>query len=101
MRSRDKLPEITRLVFGSIYGAKTQKGLVEMIVNDYKVQMDLDKAREVLGLLSGAIEAAISDELMIRFLTGPKVGLPIEAAAAALLDFRELRQGSREVIFPS
>ena len=50
-------------------------------------------------MLQGAIEAAVSDELMFKFLT-QKVGMEHERAAAALLDFRELRQGSRETVSP-
>ena len=42
-----------------------------------------------------AIEAAVSDTLIYQFLVG-KVGLDENKAAAALLDFRELRQGSKE-----
>lgn len=78
----------------SIYGAKTQRGLVEMQLGDRKVQMPIGKAREIRDMLTDAIEAAISDELLVRFLT-EKVGLDPMKAAAALMDFRELRQGTR------
>jgi len=83
---------------GSILSARTLQGAVELVVNNEKVQMDLPKAREVVGMLQGAIEAAVSDGLLFAFLT-TKVGLPEEAAARALLDFRELRQGSRSTVF--
>lgn len=88
----------------SIYGAKTKQGLVEMVITPQdgerlKIQMDLPKAREVLGMLSGAIEAAVTDGLLMRFLT-INVGLSEDAAARALLDFREMRQGSRGVVYP-
>jgi hypothetical protein len=85
---------------GSILSARTKEGMVEFVLNGQKTQMDLPKAREILGMLSGAIEAAVSDQLLFQFLTGKKIGLPAEAAAAALLDFRELRQGSRETVYP-
>lgn len=62
--------------------------------------MDLDKAREVRGMLDGAIEAAVTDGLLMRFLT-EKVGLDETRAGAALLDFREMRQGSRKVVYPT
>jgi hypothetical protein len=62
--------------------------------------MDLPKAREVLSMLSGAIEAAVSDELMFAFLT-TKIRLPEAAAAMALLDLRELRQGSKGTVYPT
>lgn len=89
-----------RLEVASIFGWHTKQGLVELMVNGEKIQMDLSKAREVLGMLSQAIEAAVSDELLFRFLT-TKIGLPDEQAGAALLDFRELRQGSRSTVYPS
>ena len=50
-------------------------------------------------MLDAAIEAAVSDQLMFTFLT-TKIGLSEHQAGAALLDFRELRQGARTVVFP-
>jgi hypothetical protein len=95
----------TRIELGSIYGAHTRQGLVEMTVSrddqTIKVQMDLDKAREVSGMLLGAIEAAVSDGLLMHFLTSHKIGLSELQAGRALLDFRELRQGTRETVWPS
>lgn len=90
----------TTIVVASILSARTKGGLVEFTFNGAKTQMDLDKAREVVGMLQGAIEAAVSDELMFKFLT-TKIGLPEGAAAAALLDLRELRQGTRSMSWPS
>ena len=75
-------------------------GEVIFTLNGELTQMDLDKAREIVGLLNGAIEAAISDELMYRFLT-EKIGLEPDRAGAALIDFREMRQGSRDVVNPN
>lgn len=89
-----------RIEIGSILSSRTKRGAVDMTVNRERVQMDLDKAREVLAMLSGAIEAAISDELMFRFLT-TNAGLPEADAGRALLDFRQLRQGTRETSWPS
>lgn len=83
----------------SILSARTKEGVVELTVDGHMVQMDLPKAREVRGMLDGAIEAAVSDELIYKFLTSEKIGLLEDAAAAALLDLRELRQGSRSVVF--
>jgi len=93
-------PEGTRIEFGTILSERDGEGKVEMLVNRETVQMDLAKAREVRGMLDGAIEAAVSDWLLYRFLT-EKVGLASEAAGRALLDFRELRQGSRKTVNPS
>ena len=90
----------TTIEIGTILCARTHEGMVEPTMNGERTQMDLPKAREVLGMLSGAIEAAVSDQLIFAFLT-TKVGLPHEAAARALLEFRELRQGSRKTVFPT
>ena len=91
--------ELQKLEIASIYGATTKKGLVEIQLNEQRMQVDLPKAREILGMLSGAIEAAVTDELLMKFLT-TRIGLPEEAAGRALLDFRELRQGSRKAVYP-
>jgi hypothetical protein len=94
------MADLVHFEVASIYGAHTQQGLVELTLNDHdKIQMDLPKAREIVGMLQGAIEAAISDELLWKFLTN-KVGIKPEAAAVALLDFREFRQGSRKTVYP-
>ena len=90
----------TDIQIGSILSHRTKEGMVELVVNGEKAQMDLPKAREVLGMLSGAIEAALSDGLIYAFLT-KRIGLSDEKASAALLDFREMRQGSRETVYPN
>ena len=51
-------------------------------------------------MLQQAIEAALTDQMLFQFLT-QCIGLTNEKAWTALLDFRELRQGSRERVFPS
>lgn len=89
-----------RIEVGSLLSAATKEGRVELVLNGEISQMDLPKAREVVGMLQSAIEAAVSDQLLYTFLTA-RVGLAPEAASAALLDFRELRQGSRQVVHPS
>ena len=90
----------TRIEVGSIISARTKQGLVELVMNGERAQMALEKAREVRGMLDGAIEAAVSDALMFEFLT-KRIGLKESEAGAALLDFRELRQGSRSTVFPN
>lgn len=97
--------EPTKIEWASILGAKTKRGAVEMTIRredepDIKIQMDLDSARSVSSNLAGAIEAAISDEIFFKLLTG-KVGLPEEVAGRMLLDLRELRQGTRGTVYPS
>ena len=84
----------------TILSHRTKQGMVEMVLNREKTQMDIAKAKEIQGMLSMAIEAAISDTLIYQFLT-QKVGLSEEKAGMALADFRELRQGSKESVYPS
>jgi hypothetical protein len=85
---------------GSLLSSATKEGRVELVLNGEITQMDLGKAREVVGMLNGAIEAAVTDQMLFQFLTR-RVGLDAQAAAQALLDFREIRQGSRTVSHPS
>lgn len=82
---------------GSILSRSTKEGRIELRVNAETVQMSLDKAREIHAMLGAAIEAAISDQLLFAFLTA-KIGLDEREASTAMLDFRELRQGSRDVV---
>lgn len=93
-------PGTTHIETLSILSNRTKEGKVQLRVNDEMIQMDLDKAREVVAMLQGAIEAAVSDQLLFQFLRD-KVGLDEARAGNALLDFRELRQGSRAVSWPS
>jgi len=93
-------PTGTDITVSTLLSSQTKEGRIDFTMNGELTQMDLDKAREVVGMLQGAIEAAISDELLYRFLT-EKVGLEADRAAAALLDFREMRQGSRDRVHPS
>lgn len=90
----------TDITVGTLLSSRTKQGRIELSLNGELTQMDLDKAREIVGMLQQAIEAAISDELVFRFLT-EKIGLESDRASAALLDFRELRQGARTVVHPS
>lgn len=88
------------ITVSTLLSSRTKQGRIDFTLNGELAQMDLDKAREVVGMLQGAIEAAISDELMYRFLT-EKVGMEPERASMALVDFRELRQGSRDIVRPN
>lgn len=94
----------------TILSHRTKQGMVEFLLielnedkfpaQQIKAQWDLDKAREIHRMLGGAIEAAVSDTLIYAFLT-QKVGLSDEKASMALLDFRELRQGSKGTVYPT
>jgi NAD-dependent DNA ligase len=89
----------TDITVSTLLSSQTKEGRIDFTLNGELTQMDLDKAREVVSMLQGAIEAAISDELVFRFLT-EKVGMKPELASAALVDFREMRQGSRGLVNP-
>ena len=91
---------VTDITVGTLLSSATKEGRVELALNGELTQMDLPKCREVIGMLQGAVEAAMSDEMLYRFLVD-RIGLEPAKAAAALLDFRELRQGSRDRVYPS
>lgn len=99
LRSKEG-PADTDITVSTLLSSRTKQGRIDFTMNGELTQMDLDKAREVVGMLQGAIEAAISDECVYRFLT-EKVGLEPDRASAALIDFREMRQGSRELVHPN
>ena len=88
------------ITVSTLLSSRTKEGRIDFTLNGELTQMDLDKAREVVSMLQSAIEAAISDEVVYRFLT-EKVGMEPERASAALIDFRELRQGSRDLVRPN
>lgn len=79
----------------TLLSSRTKEGRVELQVNAEVTQMDLAKAHTVSLMLMQAIEAAGTDQMLYEFLT-KRIGLSDEKASMALLDFRELRQGSRE-----
>lgn len=92
-------PENSDIVVSSLLSSRTKDGRVELSLNGELTQMDLDKAREVVSMLQRAIEAAVSDQMIYQFLT-EKIGLEADQASRALIDFRELRQGSRSIVYP-
>lgn len=83
----------------TILSNRTKEGMINFKMGDAASQWDISKAKEIHRMLGEAIEAAVSDTLIYKFLT-EKVGLSEEKAAMALLDFRELRQGTRGILFP-
>jgi hypothetical protein len=84
----------------TILSSRTKEGALNLFVNGQALQLDLPKAREIRGMFDAAIEAAVSDQLIYQFLT-TKVGLDDARASRALLDFRELRQGTRGTSWPT
>lgn len=91
--------DTTTIEVASLLSARTKAGMVELVVNSERTQMDIRKAREVVGMLQAAVEAAISDEAVYT-LARTKLGVSEEVASNMLLDLRELRQGSRSTVFP-
>ena len=99
LRSKDG-PTGTDITVSTLLSNRTKEGRIDFELNGELTQMDLPKAREVVGMMQAAIEAAVSDELMYKFLTD-RIGLDANKASSALLDFRELRQGTRGTSHPS
>lgn len=88
------------LEIGTILSNRTKEGMVEFkLGGKVESQWDISKAKEIHRMLGEAIEAAVSDTLIYKFLV-TKVGFDEEKAARVLLDFRELRQGTRGITFP-
>jgi len=85
---------------GTIISSTSGRARVEVQIGTEVAQWDIGNAKTVHTMLGEAIEAAISDELIMKFLT-ERVHLPKEKAASLLVEFRELRQGSREAVNPS
>lgn len=85
---------------GTIISSRTGEPMIDLALHGHALQLELPKAREIRSMLDGAIEAAVSDALLYRFLHD-KIGLSEDAAGRALLDFRELRQGSRRTVYPT
>jgi len=89
----------TYVEIGTILSNRTKEGMIEFNLNGEKTQWDVAKAKEICQMLHGAIEAAISDTIIYKFMT-EKVGLSEEKAVMTLVDFREMRQGSKGTVYP-
>lgn len=88
------------LEIASIVSGETLQGMVELSIDGKVIQRwDVAKAREICGMLHGAIEAAVSDEIIVKFMM-TRMKLDKEHAVLVLRDFRELRQGSKETVYP-
>lgn len=92
--------ETDNLTVSSGFGQASQRGFVELTIDDTLTQMDTAKAREVGLMLLEAAEAAQSDEMFLKLLD--RIGITdAQARGAILLDLREMRQGTRGVSYPS
>ena len=92
--------DITDITVSTLLSSRTKEGRVELSLNGELTQMDLVKAHTVVLMLMQAIEAAGTDQMLYQYLT-ERIGLEPEKASMVLLDFRELRHGSRERVYPS
>lgn len=82
------------------YGHHSKKGFVLLEADGLRHQLTSAKAKEIADMLATAAEAAISDEIVMQLLR--KVGITDpQRLGAILLDLRELRQGSRDAVFPN
>jgi hypothetical protein len=86
---------------GSLFGAKTGKGLVELSEVDeagavvWRRQCTPDEARDHALRILEAASAAELDALIVRWLTAPPFSLDVEGAAHVLVEFRRLRDAER------
>lgn len=89
--------EATGLIVQSGLSTTTGRGFVELTVNDQRIQMEAQKAREIGIMFFEAAEAAISDEVWSTLLKD-KIGVDDpEQRAVMLANLREIRQGTRGV----
>src|SRR5262245_12168747 len=63
-KGRSQAPDdgTDRVIVGSGFGTASQRGFVELTLNDQLTQMEIAKAREIGLMLLEAAEAATSDE---------------------------------------
>lgn len=89
-----------RMTVSSSFGSTSHRGGVEFTLNDMRTQMDAKKAREVGLWLLEAAEAAMSDEMFVKLLERVGAGDP-DTRGRLLMELREIRQGTRDVSWPS
>lgn len=100
LKTKQRTADSGSFEVATIISSRTGEPMLNVYIDGHSMQLDLAKARTVRGILDGAIEAAVSDGLLYKFLR-EKIGLADDAAGRALLDFREMRQGSRGTVNPS
>lgn len=84
------MPEADGWYVKSIYGANTQKGLVEISLGDQQVLVLPAKAREMASMLLESATAAEGDETLMRVLD--RAGMSPQRAAQVLMAMRVERQ---------
>ncbi len=84
----------------SSYGRRTKDPMVKLQMGTLEYQLEVKKAREVAFMILEAAEAAVGDAAVITLLRD-KVGITDETRLSLiLLDLREIRQGSRDTVYP-
>jgi hypothetical protein len=83
----------TRVAVTSLYGARTRRGLVSLVVGEHQVIVPPAKAREIAGMLFECAEAAEGDAFLVAWATG--AGMTDREAGGLLLAFRAHRERQR------
>lgn len=89
-----------RFEVSSGFGHHSRRGYVHIRMGNAEDQMEPAKAIEIAGMLHGAAEAAISDEVFMKLLDEIGIQDTPEQRGSILLKLRELRQGTRGVVYP-
>jgi hypothetical protein len=84
----------------SAFGHHSKAGYVNMRMGAAEDQMTPAKAKEIANMIRDAAEAAIGDECFMKLLDEIGVQDTPEQRGGILLRLRELRQGSRGVVYP-
>lgn len=85
----DQLKDLNNVYIGSIYGAKTKQGLIEIKIDDFHQQWTILDAKKIAYMILEACEAASTDEVLIEFFK--KMGFPQEQLGQMLFLLREHR----------
>lgn len=88
------------ITVSSGFGQTSERGFVELTLNDMRSQLPPAKAREVGLMLIEAAEAAMSDEMFVKLLEQLGLDSP-EHRGRILIELREIRQGTRDISWPS
>ena len=86
---------------GSILSSRTKEGKIDIRKDGEQVfQFDIAEAKRIHRMLGEAIEAAISDQIIYQFMK-ERIGMDDVKASMVLIDFRELRQGTKGILYTS
>ncbi len=92
---------LVEILIETILSNRTKEGMVNFTLKkddeEIVTQWDIQKAKQIRDMLSEAIEAAISDAMIYKFMR-ERVGLDDERASMVIHDLREVRQGQRRTM---